>query len=118
MTFGITAFLLGSATHAVRVVRNGTRARFGGPVATFAGGILPTTHGGAHGVVEGGGLAVTATGGLNFSIAAGSAVLTGTTAAAQGAYDGIYNDAALAGAVGAHHATARLGMASPAIGVV
>lgn len=105
MTFGTTALWLGSTTHTTRVARNHTRAMFGGPTASFTTGILPTTGGGAHGVVGGGDLLVTATGGLNFSIAAGNAVMLGGSALAQGAYAGIYNDAALASAVGAHHAT-------------
>lgn len=105
MTFGTTAMWLGSTTHTSKVARNVNRATFGGPTAAFTAAILPTTAGGAHGVVGGGDLLVTATGGLNFSIAAGNAVLTGSSSIAQGVYAGIYNDAALAGAVGAHHAT-------------
>lgn len=105
MTFGTTAMWLGSTTMTTKVARNQTRAMFGGPTVSFGGGILPTTGGGAHGVVGDDDLLVTATGGLNFSVATGNAVMLGTSSLAQGAYAGIYNDAALAGAVGTYHAT-------------
>jgi hypothetical protein len=103
MTFGTTAFALGSTTHTTRVLRNMVSAVFGAPMTTHVNAVSPSTRGGAYGVGPYGDMLVTTTGGLGYSIAAGEAVVTGTFALAQGAYT-VYNDAAVTGSFGARDA--------------
>lgn len=65
----------------------------GAPVQTFTGGISPTDHGGAHGVARG--LSVSEKSGtpdMSVDVAAGGALVTGTSSLAQGVYPFV-NDA-------------------------
>jgi hypothetical protein len=88
MTFGTTAFALGSTTHTTRVLRNMVGAVFGLPMVSHSNAVSPSTRGGAYGVGPYGDMLVTTTGGLGYSIAAGEAVVTGTFALGQGVFTG------------------------------
>jgi hypothetical protein len=95
----------GTTTHNARVGRNLTSAIMGQPVATFTNSATDTTRGGAYGVSGGpASMKVTTTGSLGFSVAPGRVVGVGTSATAQGAYEG-YNDAAYTDSVDARDAT-------------
>lgn len=95
-----------TGTVSQKLLRMGDGAMLGRPVATFAGGVNPTTSGGAHGVVGTDDLKVTISAGLTMSVAPGQAFIAGTSSVDQGSYY-VYNGAAATIALTAHAGSAR-----------
>lgn len=103
---GLALWQTGTAPQkTLRLAQGGAMGR---PMATFGGGITPTTGGGSHGVVGENDLKVTGST-LTPSIAAGSAFINGTSSVDQGPYFG-YNHAATSAAVTlvAHNTNPRI----------
>jgi hypothetical protein len=89
-----------------KLLRMMTGAALGRPLATFAGGVSPTTGGGSHGVVGMDDLKVTVQSGLTMAIAVGSCFINGTSSIDQGTYFA-YNGATQTIALNAHNTQAR-----------
>lgn len=75
-----------------RLLRMADGLMLGRPMATFVGGVSPTTHGGAHGVLGDDDLKVSVVSGLTVRVAPGAYSVLGTSAIDQGVYIG-YNNA-------------------------